>query len=162
MARGRPKKPDAIKALEGNPGKRPLNGDAPLPVGFATKPDYVTGYAAEIWDTIVNSMPRELYGSCDLVILASFCVAAEQFKDATEQIKAEGLTVQTENGELKPHPALSAQSKANTTIALLSARLGLDPSSRASIKVPATQKPDSKFKGLLGVEPVSETVSEAN
>jgi len=150
MPRGRKKKPDEIKRLEGNPGKRPLNGNAPMPTGSVTKPPYVTGYAEEIWDQIVESMPPNLYTAVDGIALASFCVAAGQHRIATETLAREGLTIITEKGEEKAHPALNAQTKALNAITTLGARLGLDPSSRASMIMPKASKDVSKFAGLLG------------
>ena len=151
MGRGRKKKPDEIKRLEGNPGKRPLNGNAPNPTGRAAKPSYVTEYAAEVWNQIVDSMPLNLYTTVDSVVLAAFCVAARQYKTSTETLDLDGLTVVSAvSGDEKPHPALQAQSKALNTIATLGVRLGLDPSSRASIVMPNAIKLESKFEGLLG------------
>jgi len=154
MARGRKKKPDEIKRLEGNPGKRPLNGDAPIPTGCAAKPPYVKGYAGKVWNQIVDSMPPNLYTAVDSVALAAFCVAAGQYRTATETLAKEGLTAYTVKGDEKPHPALSAQSRSLAAITTLGARLGLDPSSRASLIMPRAQKTDSKFTGLLGSKPV--------
>jgi len=150
MPKGRPKKPDAIKRLEGNPGKRPLNGNAPVPTGRVAKPPYVTGYAGEVWDEIVGSMPPNLYTTVDAVVLAAFCVAAGQHRQATETLARDGLMVFSSNGDEKPHPALTAQTRALTTIAVLGARLGLDPSSRASLVMPRAVKLASKFEGLIG------------
>jgi len=153
MPTGRKKKPDEIKRLEGNPGKRPLNGSAPMPTGCAAKPPYVTGHAAAVWDQITSSMPPNLYTAVDSVVLAAFCVASGQYRTATETLAAEGLTVVSAvSGDEKPHPALQAQTKALTAISLLGARLGLDPSSRASIVMPRAAKLANKFEGLLGVK----------
>ena len=148
--RGRKKKPDVIKQLEGNPGKRPLNGDAPVPTGHPEKPAYVTGYAEEVWNQIIEAMPPNLYTAVDSVVLAAFSVAAGQYRTATETLAIDGLTSFTSNGEEKPHPALQAQTKALTTISTLGGRLGLDPSSRASIVMPKAPKNVSKFTGLIG------------
>ena len=149
MPRGRKKKPDEIKRLEGNPGKRPLNENAPMPTGHAAKPPYVIGYAEEVWNQIIESMPPNLYTAVDTVVLAAFCVAAGQYREATETLADEGLTIITSKGEEKPHPALTAQTKSITAITTLGARLGLDPSSRASLTMPHAPKAESKFDGLL-------------
>ena len=150
MPRGRKKKPDELKRLEGNPGKRPLNGNAPVPTGRAVMPSYVVGYAEEVWNQIIESMPPNLYTAVDTVTLAAFCVAAGQYRQATEQLAREGLTSNTVKGDQKPHPALTAQTRALATIATLGARLGLDPSSRVSLTMPKDSKPKSKFTGLIG------------
>jgi len=151
VGRGRKKKPDELKRIEGNPGKRPLNGNAPVPTGRPEKPPYVTGHAAGVWNQIISSMPPNLYTAVDSVILSAFCVAAGQYRTATEQLDREGLTLKSKNsGDEKPHPALQAQTKALNAISILGARLGLDPSSRSSIIMPSGIKLESKFEGLIG------------
>ena len=149
--RGRPKKPDLLKKLEGNPGKRALNGNAPNPSGRPKKPPFVKGYATKIWKQIIESMPPALYTAVDSVVLGAFCVSAGQYRTATEQLAKEGLTITSAvSGDVKPHPALQAQTKALNAITTLGARLGLDPSSRASIVMPKARSLDSKFEGLFG------------
>jgi len=150
MARGRRKKPDILKKLEGNAGKRALNGDAPIPEGSLKMPIYVIGYAAEVWTQVVDSMPNELYASCDTAMLAAFCVAVGQFREATEMVAEKGLTIVTSDGEIKAHPVLSAQNKAILIISTLGSKLGLDPASRSSLKMPPAIKASSKFAGLMG------------
>ena len=151
MARGRKKKPDVIKVLEGNAGGRPLNGDAPVPIGFSEMPPYLQGYAVDVWNTVITSMPDALYTACDSFVLAAFCVAVSQHRDATELLNLQGLTLVGENGDMKAHPALNAQSKAINAMTTLGARLGLDPSTRASLVMPPKRKPDSKFEGLISI-----------
>ena len=149
MGRGRPRKPNALKILEGNPGKRQLNEDAPSPVGGAEMPVYVKGYAVEIWNQVIGSMPPNLYSAVDSVGLASFCVAVSQYRRATEQLEIEGLTIEDAEGNMKAHPALTAQTKALNVIAQIGSRLGLDPTSRSAMRMPRDPKAPSKFDGLM-------------
>ena len=123
------------------------------------RPAYVTGYAAEIWEQVTTSMPVEVYSQTDSMLLGTFCVAADQFRAATEELQRDGLTIVDDKGNLKAHPAGLMQSRAIQTIALLGARLGLDPVSRASMRMPKAKKEASKFEGLMNV-PIS-TVAEA-
>lgn len=151
MPRGRPKKLDSVKRLEGNPGGRPLNENAPIPGGHPLRPAYVVGYAAEVWDQIVGSMPADVYSTTDSIVLATFCIAADQFRTATEELKRDGFTVEARDGAVRAHPAALTQSRAIQTIAMLGARLGLDPVSRASMRMPKSKKESSKFEGLVNV-----------
>lgn len=151
MPKGRKKKPDAIKKLEGNPGKRDLNDAAPIPDGRAVKPDYLNEEASDIWDQIVGSMPPELYKACDSSILGAFCVAVSQYRESTLLIEKEGMIVTSKNGSKITHPAQVVQYKAITAMVSLGARLGLEPSARASLKMPIAQKKTSKFEGLVSI-----------
>ena len=149
MPRGRPKKPDVIKKLEGNPGRRPLNSDAPMPAGAPAMPPYLKDYAVEIWDQVITSMPKALYAMCDSAVLGAFCVAVSQHKDATEILESEGLTTTTARGDLRAHPAVAVQNKAVAIMATLGSKLGLDPAARASLKIPSVANTSSKFDGLI-------------
>jgi len=151
MGRGRPRKPDALKKLEGNPGKGPLNENMPTPAGTPIRPNHVVGYAAEVWDQIINSMPQELYSATDSIALATFCIAADQFRISTEELNRDGLTIEAGDGSIKAHPASVVQSRAINMIAVLGPRLGLDPVSRCSIRMPMKKKEVSKFEGLMNV-----------
>ena len=87
--RGRKPKPTALKLLEGNPGKRPLNGREPVPPRAALKcpawllPDarwkeaeaFITQHGS-IFQTpsgYVQQVPQESIAQQNLKIMQSFC-----------------------------------------------------------------------------------------
>lgn len=53
MTAGRPPLPTEIKALRGNPGKRPLNNDPHVPAGIPKCPDWLTPVAKAEWARVV-------------------------------------------------------------------------------------------------------------
>ena len=150
--RGPKAKPDALKKLEGNPGKRALKKDAPEPEGLPVRPLYLTKYAREVWDKILNSMPPALYRTCDSFLLAAYCTAADMHRRAVTEIEKQGAIAFGENDAPYQNPWVSILNKQAQLMATLGSRLGLDPSARASLSVQKEDgKKKSKFDGLINV-----------
>ena len=69
--RGRPPKPTAIKELEGNPGKRPLNKNEPKPKAKAPKcPPWLESDAKKEWRRLSKEL--EAMGLLTQVDMAAF------------------------------------------------------------------------------------------
>ena len=148
--RGPQPKPQPIKELEGNPGKRALNKSAPEPSGAPSCPEHLGDYGREVWMRIERSMPPGLYAQCDTELLAAYCAAADLHRKAVEQIKTEGEVAIGQSGAPYQNPWVSIQNKQAALLASLGSRLGLDPAARSSIQMPE-QKPKSKFAGLVSI-----------
>ena len=147
-ARGPQKKPNQLKRLAGNPGRRPLNDAAPEPTGRPVKPAYVKGYAATVWKKITTSMPEGLYTACDASLLATYCVAAALHKEATEMIEVESGVGINPRGTPYKNPWVSILNRQTQLMATVGSRLGLDPATRSSLKAPDLKK-SSKFADLI-------------
>lgn len=144
MPPGRPKKPDALKALEGNPGKRDLNRNMPVASGTLAPPEFLSEYAAQVWEQFVGSMPQQIYGACDTTVLAAFCEAAALHRLATTEMR--GLDDPNEINRWA-----TIQCKAASTITTTGAKLGCDPVSRSSLVMPQQQKEQGKFGTLIKI-----------
>jgi phage terminase small subunit len=142
----RPKKPEVLKALEGDRGKgrRPGSQNPPRVAGYAECPEHVTGYAAEVWARVARSMPKELYGECDSDLLAAYCRAADGVRVASLGL-ADAVEVEDVN------KWMTIFGKAVTSLVGTGAKLGLDPSSRSAMVMPSGQKEESKFSGLVAM-----------
>jgi len=147
--KGPPPKPTKLRALEGNPGKRPLNEKEPQPRGPLVKPDFITGEAGKEWDRVVGSMPDGLYTSADAPSLAVYCVAWVLFRNALAQVAKEGMTAIGSMGQKISHPSLAIIAKESEIILRAGDRLGMSPAARARLEV-GDQPQQSKFGGLLG------------
>lgn len=137
--RGR-KTPAAVRAMEGKNVPETVTV-----VGTIKRPDYVTEYAAEVWDRIVGCMPAGVFTPTDVDALASYCVACKTMRDTTMRILIEGEVL---GGRV--NPAYNAQNKARGQIIALGAQLGLTPIARENLAVPTAPGGD-KWDGLLGV-----------
>jgi P27 family predicted phage terminase small subunit len=147
---GRRPKPQQIKELEGNPGKRALNKDAPQASGAPLCPAHLGTYAKIVWTRIVASMPPRLYAGCDTDLLAAYCAAADLHRKAVVALQAEGEVVEGQSGAPYQNPWVSIQNKQAVLMASLGSRLGLDPAARSSLAMP-DEKPASKFAGLVAI-----------
>ncbi len=138
MPRGRPPKPTKLKELAGNPGKRPLNADEPQPVPGAPEcPEWLDEYTREEWGRVVATLPPGLLTQADRGVLTGYCQAWAELRYASDLLAAEGRVFSTDKGYLCPHPAVAMQRSAWAAIKTFSGLLGLDPSSRSRLTVPA-------------------------
>lgn len=147
--RGPKPKPIELKRLEGNPGARPLNEDAPQPIGKPSRPEYLEGYAVDVWAKVVGSMPEKVYSPADEELLAAYCVAAAMHREAVEHISTDGPVLYGESGAPYQSPWMGILNTQATKMATIGSRLGLDPAARATLRVPKDEKPKSKFEGLV-------------
>ena len=143
MAKRGPKHlPAAIIELRGNPKGQQLNKARPRATGKPVCPSYLPVYGKTVWKRIQKHMPPGLYSALDTDVLAAYCQAAAQHKEAVERLEADGYF--TEKGV---HHAAWAASNAANLIAKLGGLLGLNPSSRDQLEMPEQQRDD--WDGLL-------------
>jgi|LGVF01.2.fsa_nt_gb P27 family predicted phage terminase small subunit len=150
--RGPQPKPQQLKEMEGNPGKRPLNEDAPAATGAPDLPSYLGDYAREVWQLISESMPPGLYAKCDTSLLVAYCEAADLHRRAVLAVREEGEVATGSNGSPYQNPWVSIQNKQAQLLATLGSRLGLDPAARSSLSLPSKDKPKSKFGDLIPIK----------
>lgn len=144
-SRGPKPKSAVLKLLEGNPGRRPVV-ETINPSGSARMPSHLSDEAKKAWKRIISSMPDNFYKLADSEILAAYCEAYSQHKQATERLKGEDVE-EWEDLRGKPHPARAVQQASSRLIATLGTRLNLSPGDRACS---GTQKELSKWSGLIG------------
>lgn len=93
--KGRKPKPTAIKLLEGNPGKRPLNKSEPKPKKGAPKcPAWLLPEAKKEWKRMAEQL--ELLGlltAVDMTAFAGYCQSYARWKVAEEFITKHGLYI---------------------------------------------------------------------
>lgn len=141
-------KPQSIKEIEGNPGKRTLAKE-PKPLAGPAAPTVMSPRAKTVWGRLVKAMPPGVFTSCDSNLLAAYCEAVAMHQIATTKlIKGSHETVGS-TGQIKVTPWFSAQSDAARLIVQLGAKLGLDPVSRQQINVDGGDKIDDEFGDLI-------------
>lgn len=168
--RGPKPKPTALRILEGNPGRLPLNEHEPTCDMPAVKPSVVgmDEIASCEWDRLMHAMPPNLYTALDVAVLASYALAWSMQVKAQKSIDEYGVIFEekeldADNNRLvvlgiKVNPAVRVWKAANQAIIVAADRLGLSPSVRARLNVPKRNgKPDAgaggKFAGLIGQRP---------
>jgi len=145
--RGPAPKPTALKVIEGNPSRRPLNSAEPRPSGEAQPPAHLTDEARAIWARIVGSMPPGLYTVADEPALAAFCGAVALHRQAGRELAADGRLLV----DGKANPLLRVMAELLRTMATLSGRLGLSPADRTRLCQPNSpgNEPGNRWAALL-------------
>ena len=111
--RGRRPKPTAIKRLEGNRSKRPLNEDEPeLPVGCPNCPPHLSAAAREEWERLAPPLYRiGVLTVADRAAFAAYCQAHGRWVEAEERLKALPAMVRTPNGHVQQNPWIGVANK---------------------------------------------------
>lgn len=149
--RGRKPKPTELKVLTGNPGGRDLNLNEPeyspaLPI---EAPDSLNRYGKKRWRELINEMSvAGVLKATDIHVLEQFCYWLGVWRDAVDEVKAEGLKIPNTAGNLTKNPSVAIASDAANHVARFGALLGLDPSSRSRI-MGVEKKSKNQFEGII-------------
>jgi phage terminase small subunit len=112
-----PTKPTALKIIQGNPGKRPLNKHEPKPTPGCKMPKFLKGRAARIWGEFAPELERVgVLTTVDGPMLAAWCLLVAKMETAFDSMTAAEIS----------------------QMRMISAVFGMEPSSRARLSV----KPD--------------------
>ncbi len=92
--RGRKPKPTALKILEGNPGKRPLNENEPIPPkGNIKCPTWLLPEAKKEWKRLAPSLEAMgVLTMADLTAFEGYCQAYARWKEAEAFITQHALS----------------------------------------------------------------------
>ena len=123
--KGRRPKPTALKILQGNPGRGPLNMKEPqLTPGKPEKPEDLGSYGSEMWDELVEELLHiRVLTMADRRALEMACRAYQEYRENLTKID-----------DLKRFRAVSDAWK---RIKSMLVEFGLTPSSRSKIQTVA-------------------------
>lgn len=133
--RGRKPKPTAVKELEGNPGKRPLNTSEPKPKKKAPKcPTWLDVEAKKEWRRISKQLEElGILTDVDMAAFAGYCEAYSRWKEAEEFISKHGTIMKTSSGYWQQVPQVSIAQTYLKLMIKFGEQFGLTPSSRSRI-----------------------------
>lgn len=152
--RGRKAKPKETKLVAGNPGRRPLNKNAPdfTEVIDIAPPLYFDGleYATQIWQSIVPELLKnKLLRITDMHNVEAFCIAYDNYRQCQKHIAENGVVIMGSNGGDIKNPALTGLNEALRQMATFGAMLGLDPSSRQRLTGVGGKEKTNSFASVL-------------
>ena len=150
-ARGRKPKPTALKVLEGNPGKRPLNDHEPIPPKGELKcPSWLLPEATKEWKRLAAALEAMgVLTIADRTAFAGYCQAYARWKEAEEFINQHGSIFKTPSGYVQQVPQVSIAQQNLKIMQSFCSDFGLTPATRARI-----------IAGGSGTEDVSEDPME--
>lgn len=142
--RGRKPKPTSLKLLQGNPGKRPINGREPQPPSsLPTCPSHLSPTAKAEWKRLAKVLNEiGVLTQVDRTVMAAYCQAYGRWVEAEKKLQETPAILKTPAGYIQQSPWLSISNKQMELMAKFMAELGLTPASRSrlAIKVPAGPK----------------------
>jgi P27 family predicted phage terminase small subunit len=137
--RGRPPKPTRIKALTGNPGKRPLNMREPRPEpALPDCPPELSPTAQREWERLTAELAKlNLMTKLDRAALAAYCVAYAIWLEAMEQIQKYGTMIKSPTGFPIQSPYLAILNRQAEIMMRIASEFGFTPASRSRISTPS-------------------------
>ena len=152
--RGRKPTPTAIKELEGNPGKRPLNENEPKPKKKAPAcPKWLEPEARKEWRRLAKQMEEiGVLTDVDMAAFAGYCQAFARWKEAEEFITQHGSIVKTPSGYWQQVPQISIAQTYLKIMHKFAEQFGLTPASRSRIIAGAGESSGltDEMEALLG------------
>ena len=133
--RGRKPKPTALKVLEGNPGKRPLNDREPVPPRATLKcPAWLLPEAKKEWKRLAPALEAmDVLTMADLTAFEGYCQAYARWKEAEAFITQHGSIFQTPSGYVQQVPQVSIAQQNLKIMQSFCSEFGLTPATRARI-----------------------------
>jgi len=151
--RGRKPTPTAIKMLEGNPGKRPMNGSEPKPLKKAPScPKWLELEAKREWRRLAKQMESiGILTDVDMAAFAGYCQAYARWKEAEEFITQHGTIVRTPSGYWQQVPQVSIAQTYLKVMSKFAEQFGLTPAARSRIVANnSVTSPSDEMEQLLG------------
>ena len=148
--RGPAPKPTAIKKIQGNPGKRPLNEKEPqLEAGIPECPDHLDETAQKEWARVSRLLlAMKVLTEADYIALGNLCQAYSTLIDAQKHLNKGGILFKTPSGYIQQNPLLGIIRAQTNIVNGLIRGFGLTPSSRTRI---AIEKPDTSDEELMAI-----------
>lgn len=148
MPRGgaRNNKPTALRILQGNPGKRPLNDREPKPANVAPEmPAGLDAFGRQCWRRNAPMLERlGVLTEADGDMLAVYCDAYSQWRRASAALRK----IEPTDEEYRK-VAVSVE-KARDQMRFLASEFGLSPASRSRLKVTPNEEHVDPFEELFG------------
>ncbi|KOU20958.1 terminase [Streptomyces sp. WM6372] len=131
-------KPAGLKLIEGrstgrDSGGRKVNSGPDFKRLPPEAPDWLSPEAAAEWDRVMPELSRlDLVKESDRASLAAYCEAWATFREATETVQREGLTIEARQGTLA-HPAVAIARAAGREVRSWAGHFGLTPSTEQAL-----------------------------
>jgi len=153
---GRKPIPTAIKQLNGNPGKRPLNRNEPkFGTHGVTCPKHLDKTARAEWKRVSAELSTTgLLTTVDRAALAAYCAAWSRWVDAELNIQKFGTVIKSpKSGFPIQNPYVGIANTALDQMRKFAVEFGMTPSSRSRISTadgPTSGDPFADFMASIG------------
>lgn len=134
-------KPTALRAMQGNPGKRALNAREPRPEQGAMPqaPRWLKAAARREWRRVARMLYNAgLLTQVDKAVLAMYCQAYGRMVEAEKELEqgmSGGEVILSDRGNLYINPWLNVATAAAKDVLRLAQELGMTPAARSRVQV---------------------------
>ncbi|MGF6986534.1 P27 family predicted phage terminase small subunit [Paraburkholderia atlantica] len=138
-----PRKPTALRIVEGNRSRRPLPKNEPQPRrGIPKPPAHLDAYAIDEWRYITPELDAiGLLTSIDGATLAAYCMCVSRWRQAEEAIQrmkkrdqlTSALMIKTTNGNAIQNPLIGVANRAMLMAIRFASEFGMSPVARARL-----------------------------
>jgi len=149
--RGPAPTPSAIRRLEGNPSRRPLNSHEPQPRAKCPKmPKHLDERAQKEWRRLVPMLTQmRVLTEADGIALANLCVDYSILQQAQESLSKTGLLSKTtKTGMIHQSPLLNIISVTTDRVTRGLREFGLTPASRSRIQASDAGSVDALYAAI--------------
>ena len=155
-----PKKPTALRVLEGNPGKRPLPLNEPKPAPICPEmPDFLDVRAQEEWKRLESELVSVgVLTRVDGMAFAGYCQAVSDVVRLTVSLRESGVVFTTDKGFVGQRPEVAMLAKAWDRVDKFARQLGIGAEHRAHIEV---KRSDDEANPLAEILAASKAEAEA-
>ncbi len=135
--RGRKPVPSHLKIVRGNPGKRTVNKNEPLPTGdLVDAPAWMTETQKQGWNYAIENAPRGLLKKLDRSVLVTWAIAEDMHRRASESVEKYGILTKAPNTGLPiQSPYLPVVNKQAQIMLKAAELLGFSPASRSRVQI---------------------------
>jgi P27 family predicted phage terminase small subunit len=164
--RGRKPKPNDIKAVAGNPGRRQLSDDEPVyivPERVPYAPRNLTDEARQEWRRVAALLMRaRVLTEADLTALTLYCDAYGRWIEARRKVTEAGPVLKSAaTGALYDNPYVYHANRAHEQMLKLMVEFGMTPSSRTRVHAIAPER-DRSLAELLFESATGQDVTVGN
>jgi P27 family predicted phage terminase small subunit len=129
------KKPNKLKLVEGNPGKRPIKKQPKLEIKNLKCPIWLNKEARKEWKRVFTLLEKlGLISDIDMTIFAMYCQNYARWKQAETELNEENLKVMGRTGYIV-NPLVKISQTYQTRLKISIEKLGLSPSDRANLDI---------------------------
>ena len=149
--RGPAPTPSAIRRLEGNPSRRPLNSHEPKPRANRPRmPKHLDERAQKEWRRLVPMLEQmRVLTEADGIALANLCVDYSILQQAQESLSKTGLLSKTtKTGMIHQSPLLNIISVTTDRVTRGLREFGLTPASRSRIQASDALSVDALYAAI--------------
>ena len=144
--RGRKPVPTHLRMIRGNPGKRAVNSNEPMPTGdLLDPPEWMSESQKTGWNYAIENAPRGLLKKLDRSVLVAWVVAEDLHLNAAAMVEKYGLLTKAPNTGLPiQSPYLPIVNKQAQIMLKAAEQLGFSPASRSRVQV-IDSVPDEEY-----------------